>query len=70
MGINDDDLRLEFYVTNLFDDNTFTGYQRLNDFAIADSVPGDGVGYNYITAGLPDKRAYGIRATYNFDLSD
>jgi outer membrane receptor protein involved in Fe transport len=59
---NDDGLRLEAYATNIFDEKTFTGYQRLNDFAF--------FGAQFMTAGLPDKPAYGIRATYNFDLSN
>jgi iron complex outermembrane receptor protein len=70
IGVNSEGLRIEGYVTNLFEDKTFTGYQRLNDFAFPDTVPGAGVGYNYITAGLPDKRAYGVRVSYSFDFNN
>jgi iron complex outermembrane receptor protein len=69
LGIQTEALRLEFYATNLTDDRTYTGFQRLNDFFIQNTVGIGGVGYNMLTGGLPEKRAYGIRATYDFDFS-
>ena len=69
LGIQMEALRLEGYVTNLTDEDTYTGYQRLNDFLFRDTDDNPGVGYNMITAGLPEKRSYGIRATYDFDFS-
>jgi len=59
VGIEKEDLRLELYGENLTDDETFTNYQLLLDFAY--------FGANrIITAGLPDKRSWGIRALYTF----
>ncbi|MCB2108889.1 MAG: TonB-dependent receptor [Rhodobacteraceae bacterium] len=57
-GIRTDAYSLEAYVTNLFDDDT---------------LPSSGIGVDVITfqqneyrANLPDRRHWGIRATYNF----
>ena len=57
-GIESENLRLELYGENVFEDETFTNYQFLLDFAY---IP-----RRFITAGLPDKRTWGIRATYTF----
>jgi len=59
-GIETDEMRLEVYGTNVFNDKTFLNYQVLFDFAYI------GSGRRFITAGLPDKASYGIRASYNF----
>lgn len=58
-GFDVDSLAIEFYATNLFNDKTFTGFQRFTDGATAPNA-------TMLTAGLPDKRAYGVRATYRF----
>jgi hypothetical protein len=59
LGLQNDDLRLEIYGENLTEDKTFTNYQLLLDFAY--------FGANrIITAGLPDKRTWGVRAIYTF----
>jgi iron complex outermembrane receptor protein len=57
-GIRTETYSLEAYVTNLFGNDT---------------IPSAGIGIDVITfqqneyrAGLPDRRRYGIRATYNF----
>jgi iron complex outermembrane receptor protein len=55
------DLRLEAYVTNLTDDDGYTGLQAFNDLAFFG-------GRRVITLGLPVKRTVGIRATYRFDF--
>jgi iron complex outermembrane receptor protein len=57
-GIENDNLRLEVYGENLFEDETFTNYQFLLDFAY--------FGNRILTAGLPDKRQWGVRASYSF----
>ncbi len=58
-GIENEDLRLEVYGKNIFEDDTLPNYQLLLDFAY--------FGANrIITAGLPEKRTYGIRAAYSF----
>lgn len=58
-GIESENLRLEAYSKNLFDDDTLPNYQLLLDFAY--------FGANrVITSGLPEKRTYGIRAIYTF----
>ena len=59
IGVESENLRLEAYVKNAFEDETLPNYQLLLDFAY--------FGNNrVITAGLPEKRTYGIRATYTF----
>ena len=58
MVLRTGNLRLEAYVENLTEDETFTNYQVLLDFSnFANRV---------ITAGLPDKRTWGLRASYTF----
>jgi hypothetical protein len=60
-GIQKDNLKLELIGENLTDDKTFTNYQFLIDFAWLPP------GVNRVaTAGLPDKRYYGLKATYSF----
>jgi iron complex outermembrane receptor protein len=56
-GVIRDDLTLEAYITNLTNDMTLTGAQRLND-TIDNSLE--------FRAGLPLKRTFGARARYNF----
>jgi iron complex outermembrane receptor protein len=56
-------LRLEAYVTNLTDDDAFTGFQAFNDLAFFG-------GRRILTLGLPVKRTVGIRATYDFNFKD
>ena len=57
-GVETGNLRLELYGENVFEDETFTNYQVLLDFSnFANRI---------ITAGLPDKRTWGVRATYTF----
>ncbi len=59
VGIENENLRLEAYGENLFEDRTFTNYQLLLDFSQ--------FGLNrVITAGLPDDRTFGVRAVYTF----
>jgi iron complex outermembrane receptor protein len=54
--------RLEVYVTNVTDDDTFSGFQAFPDFL--------NFGRRILTMGLPPKRTVGIRATYRFGLFD
>jgi iron complex outermembrane receptor protein len=56
-GVINDGLTLEAYVTNLTNDTTLTGAQRLN---------GTVTGLLEFRGGLPDKRTFGLRARYNF----
>ena len=58
-GFEVDSLNVEFYATNLFNDKTLTGFQRFTDGATAANA-------TMLTAGLPEKRAYGVRVTYKF----
>ena len=61
LGFERDNLKLELVGENLTDDDTFTNYQFLIDFAW---LPPD---VNRVaTAGLPDKRYFGLKATYSF----
>lgn len=60
-GIEKDNLKVELIGENLTNDKTFTNYQFLIDFAWLPP------GVNRVaTAGLPDKRYYGLKATYRF----
>lgn len=57
-GLERGNLRLELYGENVFNDKTFTNYQVLLDFAYFTN--------RVLTAGLPDKAAWGVRAAYSF----
>jgi iron complex outermembrane receptor protein len=59
LGAEFDKLTVELYGTNVTDDKTFTGFQRFTDGAVSASAV-------MLTAGLPDKPTYGLRATYEF----
>lgn len=60
-GIVRDNLKVELIGENLTNDKTFTNYQFLIDFAWLPP------GVNRVaTAGLPDQRYYGLKATYSF----
>lgn len=70
-----DSTRIEAYVTNLTDDDTFTGLQTFGD----NLIPGDACtpnGYEacgnrrMLTWGLPPKRTVGVRVTHRFDFNN
>ena len=58
-GVENDTMRLEVFGKNVFDDKTFTNYQILHDFAFLGPR-------RILTAGLPDRSVWGVRASYNF----
>lgn len=58
-GFERESLTLEAYGTNVFNDKTYTGFQRFTDGAVSATAVS-------LTAGLPEKRAFGVRATYRF----
>ena len=58
-GIENEMLRVEVFGKNVFDDKTFTNYQILHDFAFLGPR-------RVLTAGLPDRAVWGVRASYNF----
>ena len=61
LGVVRDNLKVELVGENLTDDKTVTNYQFLIDFAWLPP------GVNRVaTAGLPDKRYLGLKATYSF----
>jgi hypothetical protein len=66
LGVESDALRVEAYATNLFDDDTFSGFSRFIDWTYRDFDSSPGVGYNMLSAGLPVKRVIGVRASYEF----
>jgi len=73
--IINDGLRLEAYITNLTDDQTFTGFQTFGDNLIAgDACTPNGYAScgrrRMLTWGLPPRKAIGLRATYRFDIGD
>ena len=57
VGVEFNSWRLEGYVTNLFNDDTYS--------FVAQNIDLDNFG-NGFTVGLPDKRAFGVRASVNF----
>jgi iron complex outermembrane receptor protein len=59
VGVETDNWTLEAYGTNVLDDKTFTGFQRFTDGGVSSTAI-------MLTTGLPDKPAYGIRASYRF----
>ena len=59
-GIETEAMRLEIYGTNVFNDKTLTGLQRLSDLAFT------GANNNILTGALPDRPAWGLRASYAF----
>ncbi len=59
LGAENEAIRVELYGTNIFNDKTFTGYQRLTDFAFA-------ANRSALAVGLPNRPAYGVRAQYKF----
>lgn len=58
-GVENDTMRVEVFGKNVFDDKTFTNYQILHDFAFLGPR-------RILTAGLPDRAVWGVRASYNF----
>ena len=61
LGVVRDNFKVELVGENLTDDETVTNYQFLIDFAWLPP------GVNRVaTAGLPDKRYLGLKATYSF----
>jgi iron complex outermembrane receptor protein len=58
-----EDSRLEAYVTNLTDDDTFTGFQAFTDLAFFS-------GGRALTLGLPVKRTAGVRFTHRFGFGN
>jgi iron complex outermembrane receptor protein len=60
-GIEKENMRIELYGENLTEDQTFTNYQFLIDFANINPAAN-----RVLTAGLPDKRTWGVRFNYDF----
>ncbi len=58
LGVETEVYRVEVYVTNLFDDDTYLFVTPNSDL--------DAGGANAFVVGLPDKRAYGLRVTVDF----
>jgi len=62
VGVARDTLRLEAYVSNLFDDREFTQ----GEYGADSSSTTGGSNENEIRLGLPRKREFGVKATYEF----
>lgn len=62
LGLESDNLRIEGYVTNLFDDKTYTTLERFFDLTTSSQPVRD----NSFPVGLPDRRKWGVRTTYDF----
>ncbi|MEE2705273.1 MAG: TonB-dependent receptor [Pseudomonadota bacterium] len=68
VGFTDEDLRVEAFVTNLFNDKTWTSGGRWTDFS-ADRgglFPFEFTAQQGIALGAPTLRQVGVRASYNF----
>lgn len=59
IGIQNDALRLEAFVRNVFDDDTYSSIERSLDLAALTFG-------NAIAAGLPEQRRWGLRLSYRF----
>ena len=62
LGLESESIRVEGYVTNLFNDKTYTTLERFFDLTTFFQPVRD----NSFPVGLPDKRKWGIRSTYDF----
>ncbi len=65
-GVEKEDMRLEFYVENLFDDDSYTACQRFSDF---DGIPLDFTfltRYQGVQVSPQVPREFGFRASYSF----
>ena len=62
LGVESANLRIEGFVTNLFDDDTYTTLERFFDLTTFFQPVRD----NVLPVGLPDRRKWGIRATQWF----
>ena len=59
LGLESDTVRLEAYVRNLTDDDTYTSIERSLDLAALTFG-------NAISLALPERRTWGVRASYRF----
>ncbi|MCU0757889.1 MAG: TonB-dependent receptor [Steroidobacteraceae bacterium] len=59
LGLERDAWRLEAYVNNALDNDTFSGFQRFTDGSVSATAV-------MMTAGLAEKRTVGVRASYRF----
>ena len=70
VGIETDNVRVEAYVVNLFDDNQPKGLQQMYDLSGITGGFGDGMvtaaGPRLLSISLADKRAVGVKASYKF----
>lgn len=67
-GVSDENLRLEVFVTNLFDDDQYLAGARWSDFSADQGslFPFEFGLANGIALTAPKKRQFGVRAAYNF----
>ena len=68
VGVTDENLRLEAFVTNLFDDDQYLAGNRWTDFSADQGglFPFEFGNANGIALTAPKKRQFGVRAAYNF----
>lgn len=68
VGVTDENLRLEAFVTNLFDDDQYLAGNRWTDFSADQGglFPFEFGLANGIALTAPKKRQFGVRAAYNF----
>lgn len=65
IGVSTDDLRVEFFVRNLFDTDTYLSASRAVDFA-ADQGNFNFNGFQGVAVNPQEKRTFGIRTNINF----
>lgn len=68
VGVSDENLRLEAFVTNLFDDDQYLAGARWSDFSADQGTlfPFEFGLANGIALTAPKRRQFGVRAAYNF----
>lgn len=68
VGVTDENLRLEAFVTNLFDDDQYLAGNRWTDFSASQGglFPFEFGLQQGIALTAPKKRQFGVRAAYNF----
>ncbi len=68
LGLERENLRVEFFVNNVFDEKNWRGGAEFTDFTIQD--PGPGVIFDFTQLGIillpQDKRTFGARTVVNF----
>ena len=69
VGLDTESYRFELFCTNCFEDEQSKGLQAMWDLSGISGEMGGGAtaaGPRVLTVSLPDKRVFGVRASFNF----